>query len=96
MRKLDVIKLRKNKKSQKPRKESDTKKALNECSKRESECIEFLKIHKKPWNVIEAKWEETHKIRMSDIKNSETKLEFITTKYPLITNMDLGPLLVRK
>lgn len=44
-------------------------------------------------SVIEAKWEETHRIRIQDIK-TESKLETVTTKYPLIASFELGYLLV--
>lgn len=94
LRKLGVLKLRKNKKPQNTRKRADKTTEKITFSDHESECIEFLKIHKKPWDVIESKWKETHKIRMREIKSKDIKLETVTTKYPLITNTELGPLLV--
>lgn len=59
-----------------------------------SDAIEFLKTNKRPWDVIESKWKETHKARMQDIKDPNIPLETTTATYPLITSKDLGPLLV--
>lgn len=95
LRKLGVLKVRKNRVSQKP-KRTGKKSGTIEYSERESQTIEFLKVHKKPWDVIESKWKETHKNRMNEIKDKHIELEAVTTKFPLLMNMELGPLLVRQ
>lgn len=91
MRKQNQRALRKNKK---PKPKVQRREENIVVTPIETEAIEFLKVNKKPWDAIESKWKETHKIRMNDLKNNKISLETTTSKFPLVTCMELGPLLV--
>lgn len=62
-------------------------------SNTEMDDIEFLRRNTSPWSVIESKWAATSKLRIQDIR-SMTKLESVTSKYPLLTNIEFNHILV--
>lgn len=92
MRKLGVLpKLKEPSKS-----ESKPKAKKKPSNTNEEAAIQFLKSHKDAaFDVIEPKWKETHKTRMADIKTPAMKLETVTSKYPLLSKLDKGYLLVK-
>lgn len=93
MRKSKALNAWKNQKHIKA--DTRTVKTVEPCTSTMTDNIEFLKTHKKPWDVIEQKWKDTHQVRIRDIKDNNIKLETTTAKFPLITNMELGSLMVR-
>lgn len=56
--------------------------------------IEFLRRNSSPWAVVETKWKSTSKIRLNDFK-CMIKLENVTSKYPILKNLEINHILVR-